>query len=113
MGGCQGACPYPGASPVAVSPVSPCLDARVTSCVSPTLRVVNNCPSALYLPVDYGIFPADATTGSDVEVLPGSAISYSVRDDKATKKSPQRADYSIPARLAANAITLTFNVTKD
>ncbi|MEO6417909.1 MAG: hypothetical protein ABIP39_00780 [Polyangiaceae bacterium] len=109
--GCQGSCPYPGTSPIVVTPETSCLQTSMTSCVAPTLRIVNNCPDALYMPIAYGNFGPDAGAGADVEVVPGATINFDVRSDKATSSTKARAEFSVPARLGANPITLTFFVT--
>ncbi len=109
--GCQGSCPYPGTSPIVITPATACLQTSMTTCVAPTLRIVNNCTDSLYMPIAYGNFGSEAGPGADVEVVAGATINFDVRSDKATMTSKARTDYSVPARLGANPITFTFSVT--
>jgi hypothetical protein len=109
--GCQGSCPYPGTSPIVIDPPTACLQTSMTTCVAPTLRIVNSCSDSLYMPIAFGNFGSEAGAGADVEVVAGATINFDVRSDKATMTTKARADYSVPARLGANAITFTFFVT--
>jgi hypothetical protein len=110
--GCSSSvCPFPNTSSVALEPAEPCLQATLASCVRPTLNIVNKCPEALYMPIDYGVFAADATAGSEVEVLTNATIQYEVRDDKAVTKTATRKDFEIPARLGSNKLTFRFNTS--
>ena len=106
-------CPFTYASPVTITPATACLDAHLDVCVKPSLRIANNCKDALYMPTDYGVFAPGTVKSSEVEVLPGSTITFEVRDDKAKSKTPQRQDYAIPARVASQAVTFTFFVTGE
>jgi hypothetical protein len=109
--GCQGSCPYPGTSAIVVTPDTPCLQTSMTSCVAPILKIVNHCPDALYMPIAYGNFGADSGGGADVEVVSGAAISFDVRPEKATMTTKARTDFTVPARLGAKPISLSFFVT--
>ena len=112
MLGCQGSCPYPGTSAVVITPETLCLQTSITSFVAPTLKIVNNCPDAIYMPIAYGNFGADAGSGgADVEVVPGATISFDVRPEKATTTTKARTDFTVPARLGAKPISLSFYVT--
>ena len=104
-------CPFPSTSAASIDPPQPCLETKVDSCVRPTITVRNKCTAALYMPIDFGVFPADATAGSDVEVLPNATIQYEVRDDKATAKTATKKDYEIPARLGPTKLTFRFDTT--
>ena len=106
-------CPFPGASSVAIEPARPCLEATVSSCVRPTIDIVNKCPEALYLPIDFGVFPDDATVGSEVEVLTNATIRYEVRDDKAVTKTATRKEFEIPGRVGPAKLTLRFSTTSS
>lgn len=109
--GCQGSCPYPGTSTIVITPDTPCLKTSMNACVAPTLKIVNNCPDALYMPIAYGNFGPDAGGGADVEVVPGATINFDVRSDKATTTTKARTDFTIPARLGAKPISFSFFVT--
>lgn len=105
------ACPFPTTSALTIDPAEPCLDTVLDSCVRPTIRIVNRCAEALYMPIDYGVFPADAQAGSEIEVLTNATITYEVREDKATAKTATRQDYEIPARLGSTKLTFRFNTS--
>jgi hypothetical protein len=107
------ACPFPNTSAVTIDPPQPCLDTKLDSCIRPSLRIVNKCKDALYMPIDYGVFAADAMAGSEIEVLTNATITYEVREDKATKKTASREDYEIPARLGSEKITFRFDTTSN
>jgi hypothetical protein len=110
--GCSSSvCPFPTTSSVTIEPAEPCLDVKLSSCVRPTLAIVNKCPEALYMPIDFGVFAADAMAGSEVEVLTNATIQYEVRDDKAVSKSATRKDFEIPARLGSTKLTFRFNTS--
>jgi hypothetical protein len=106
-------CPFPNGSTVTIDPPQACLETKVSSCVRPTLDIVNKCPEALYLPIDYGVFPADAMAGSEIEVLPNATIHYEARDDKATSTTASRKDFEIPGRLGSTKLTFRFNTSAE
>ncbi len=111
-GGCgSSTCPYPRSSAATIDPPQSCLDAKVSSCLHATLSVKNLCSQPLYLSTDYGVF-SNASPGQEVEVLPGSSITYEVREDKATSKTSDREDYAIPGRVGPQALTFTFFIEK-
>lgn len=105
-------CPFPKASPATIDPAQSCLDAKVTSCLHATLTVKNLCTDPLYISTDYGTFP-NASPGQEVEILPGSTITYEVRQDKATAKTSDREDYVVPGRVGSTAITFAFFIEKS
>lgn len=105
-------CPFDKASPATIEPAQSCLDANVTSCLHATLSVKNGCQEPLYISTDYGVF-SNVSPGQEVEVLPGSSITYEVREDKATAKTSDREDYKIPGRVGATAISFSFFIEKN
>lgn len=117
--GCsKGTCPYPGTSTVSVDPGQACLGIQLSSCTHPSLAIDNACKDALYLPTEFQIPPtgvaADAgATGAEIEVLPGRSYTFEVREDKARTRTATREDYSVPARIGSQAITITFSITSE
>lgn len=104
-------CPFPNATPVTVTPATPCIAAHVDTCIDPTLVVTNGCDGALYLPTAYGRFDNDAAQGADVEIVKGQTAHYVVRPEKATSVTDSRKEWKIPARVVNNAIEFSFATT--
>ena len=103
----KGLCPFPNATSVESVPATPCIEARVETCIEPTLIVKNGCDRALYMPQAFGRVGADAQ-GDDIEVLPTQSIHFVVRDEKATARSQSRKDFVIPVRLTTQKLDLKF-----
>ncbi len=102
-------CPFPNSTAVTSNPSTPCVEASVTSCIDPTLVLKNGCDRPLYVPVEYGRFDGDASQlGADIEVLKGQTVHFVVRPEKATSQTAARKDFTIPARLTLDKLTLKF-----
>ncbi len=109
----KGLCPYPSATPVTVTPDTPCVVGRVETCIDPTLVVENRCDGALYLPSDFGQFGPDGSATKEIEVLKGQVAHFVVKPEKALASSDARRDFAIPARVAAKAIQIRFSTLSE
>ncbi len=106
-------CPFTAASNVTIGPPTPCLEATVETCLHATLTVRNNCPAMLSLPVEYAVFPNDASADPTVDVVPRAGVHYEVRADRAVSRSATEESYVIPAKLGGADITFRFSIREE
>lgn len=101
-------CPFPDATAVEIAPPTACLHASVETCIDPTLVVRNDCPSALYLPTEYGRFGPDGAVGADIELLSKQTARFVIRPEKATSSTSTRKEWTIPARVGTDQVAFKF-----
>ncbi len=106
-------CPFTAASDVVIEPATPCLEAHVETCLHAALIVRNNCPALLSLPVDYAVFPNDASADPTVDVAPRAGVHYEVRADRAVTRSSSEETYVIPAKLGGGDVVFRFSIREE
>ena len=107
------ACPYPLVSDVTSEPATPCLQASVQSCLHPTLELRNQCPEALYVPTEYGLFTDDVREEPEIEIRSKQNVIYEIRKEKAVSTSRAKEDYAIPVRVGLTPLTISFSTLSE